>query len=410
MLKPGRASLVGMTTKSLLTTIHQQFPWMRGEQPAERVAFNEELGMWEVFGYAEVVEVLGDNDNFSANTLKLMVGEEAAAEFNDGNLLQTDAPEHRKLKRLLSHAFTPKTVADLEPRIAKLAHQMLDQVEGREGFEWVAELAYPLPVTVIAEMLGVPSGDKDMFRSWVDERFGNDMQLSLNPGDLEQQQAILRRQFEMAEQLTAYMSEHAAERRRSPRADLLTELVQAEVDGLRLTDRQVATFGSLLLLAGHITTTMMLGNTVLLLDANPEQAARVRADRSLIPTAIEESIRLLSPFATAYRVATAEVKIGDAVVPAGQMVRMWTAAANRDASVFADPHTFDAGRDPNPHLAWGRGMHFCMGAPLARLEGRVVLDILFDRFPALRVDPDRPVVFMPSPETLGVRSLPLLTR
>ncbi|MGO1053287.1 cytochrome P450 [Crossiella sp. CA198] len=399
-----------MTTNSVLTTVHQQFPWMRGEQPEESVRFNAQLGLWEVFTHAEIVQVLGDNQNFSANTLKLLAGEEAAAEFNDGNLLQTDAPAHRQLKRLISHAFTPKTVADLEPRIAQLAHRMLDEVEGRDGFEWVAELAYPLPVTIIADLLGVPSGDKEMFRSWVDERFSGDMQLSLNPEDAEAQQAIGQRQYELTRQLGAYMTEHAAERRRKPRADLLTELVQAEVDGERLSDRQVSTFGCLLLLAGHITTTMMLGNTVLLLDANPEQGARVRADRSLIPLAIEEAVRMLSPFATGYRVTTADVQVGAETIPAGQMVRMWTAAANRDPRVFTDPHGFDAGRDPNPHLAWGRGMHFCLGAPLARLEGRVVLDILFDRFPDLRTDPDRPAEFMPNPETLGVRTLPLLTR
>ncbi|MCK2238944.1 MULTISPECIES: cytochrome P450 [unclassified Crossiella] len=399
-----------MTTNSVLTTVHQQFPWMRDEQPEESVRFNAKLGLWEVFTHAEIVEVLGDNENFSANTLKLVAGEEAAAEFGDGNLLQTDAPAHRQLKRLISHAFTPKTVADLEPRIAQLTHQMLDEVDGRDGFEWVAELAYPLPVTIIADLLGVPSGDKEMFRSWVDERFSGDMELSLNPEDAEAQQAIGQRQYELTAQLGAYMTEHAVERRRKPRADLLTELVQAEVDGERLTDRQIATFGCLLLLAGHITTTMMLGNTVLLLDANPEQGARVRADRSLIPLAIEEAVRMLSPFATGYRVTTAEVQVGAETIPAGQMVRLWTAAANRDPKVFTDPHRFDAGRDPNPHLAWGRGMHFCLGAPLARLEGRVVLDILFDRFPKLRADPDRPAEFMPNPETLGVRTLPLLTR
>ncbi|MBB4679399.1 cytochrome P450 [Crossiella cryophila] len=399
-----------MTTNPVLTTVHQQFPWMRGEHPEESVRFNAQQGLWEVFMHAEAVAVLGDNQNFSSNSLKFLAGEEAAAELNDGNLIQTDAPEHRKLKRLISHAFTPKTVADLEPRIAQLTHKMLDEVEGRDGFEWVAELAYPLPVTIIADLLGVPSGDKEMFRSWVDERFSGDMELSLNPDDAEQQQVLGQRQYELTTQLGAYMSEHAAERRRRPRADLLTELVQAEVDGERLSDRQVSTFGCLLLLAGHITTTMMLGNTVLLLDANPEQGARVRADRSLIPPAIEEAVRMLSPFASAYRITTADVQVGAETIPAGQMVRLWTAAANRDPEVFADPHGFDAGRDPNPHLAWGRGMHFCLGAPLARLEGRVVLDILFDRFPQLRTDPDRPAEFMPNPETLGVRTLPLLTR
>lgn len=409
-MKPGQDKLGAMTANLIESTVHQQFPWMRGEQPTERVRFNAALGMWEVFQYDDIVSILNDPERFSSNTLKLIVSEEDARAYNDGNLVQADQPEHRKLKRLISHAFTPRTVAGLEPRIAALTEEILDRLQEQDSFEWVQELTYPLPVTVIAELLGVPSGDKEMIRTWADTRFGGEMTLSLNPEDQELQNEINQKMYELTEQLTAYILEHALDRRRNPREDLLTELVQAEVDGERLSDRQVANFGSLLLVAGHITTTLLLGNTVLLLDAYPDEFERVRADRSLVPTALEEAIRLFTPFANGYRVTNTEVEIGGQSIPAGQMVKLCSAAANRDPGVFPDPHRFDAGRDPNPHLSWGRGMHFCLGAPLARLEGRVVLNALLDRFPKLRVDPDRPPVFTPNPEMVGVTSLHLLTR
>jgi cytochrome P450 len=204
-----------------------------------------------------------------------------------------------------------------------------------------------------------------------------------------------------------YLGEHAAERRRAPREDLLSKLVQAEVDGERLADAEVVNFAMILLIAGHITTTMLLGNTVLCLDSNPEQAARVRADRSLVPSAIEESLRFFSPFAALGRVTTSEAELGGRTIPADELIMVWIAAANRDPRQFTDPGTFDLDRDPNPHVGFGRGIHFCIGAPLARLEGRVALNILLDRYPALRTDPQTPPEFIPSPNMTGVRKLPL---
>jgi hypothetical protein len=207
-----------------------------------------------------------------------------------------------------------------------------------------------------------------------------------------------------------YLHDHAVERRRHPREDLLSRLVQAEVDGERLTDKQVVNFANVLLFAGHISTTMLLGNTVLCLDSFPAQQDRVRADRSLVPTALEESLRFLTPFAETMRVTTADVTLGGQHIPGNSMIQLWLAAANRDPRVFARPHEFDAGRDPNPHTGFGRGIHFCLGAPLARLEGRIVLNLLLDRFRALRTDAGNRPEFVSSPDFTGVRTLPLLTK
>lgn len=387
--------------------VHPEHFWLHGHRPESPIQYDEKNGLWNVYGYPESVEILSDAETFSSNTLRLFAG--ADPSHNEGNIVQMDGPAHRNLRRLVSRAFTPKIVADLEPRISSLTHELLDAAAGTDRIELVTGLAYPLPVIVIAELLGVPSSDRHLFKQWADTMFESSNQVSLADGGADNM-----REFEAAEAamqpMNDYLLEHASQRRRAPREDLLTQLVQAEVDGRRLTDKEVVMFAAILLAAGHITTTLLLGSTVLCLDANPDQAARVRADRSLVPPAIEESLRQLSPFPVIARATQTDVEIAGQRVPADQMLMIWLAAANRDPRQFADPDTLDPTRDPNPHLGFGRGVHFCLGAPLARLEGRVAVNALLDRFPTLRTDPDDPPVFMPSPQLTGVRSLPLLTR
>jgi cytochrome P450 len=384
---------------------HPQQFWLRGERPAHVVEYDEQLGFWHVYGYPESVEVLGDWARFSSDTTRLLPTTDES--LNEGNIIQLDPPQHRDLRRLVSHAFTPKVVADLEARITELTGELLDDVADDE-FELVRDLAYPLPVIVVAELLGVPSSDRGLFKLWVDKLFENTNQFSLKDDEAKQQQE-LRDSVESMRPLLDYLGEHAAQCRRSPRPGLLNDLVQAEVDGERLTDAQVVNFAALLLVAGHITTTMLLGNTVLALDAHPDQFAKVRRDRALIPPAIEESLRFLTPFAAVARVTAKPETLGGVEIPADQLLLLSVGAANRDARQFADPDVFDIGREPNAHLGFGRGVHFCLGAPLARLEGRLALNVLLDRFPRLRTDPDQPPTFMPSPNLTGVQSLPLLT-
>ena len=394
-----------MTTIADTWGLHEGHFWLRGRRPDQPVRFDEVTGMWNVYGYPEALRILGDPKTFSSDTSRVVP---EVARPADRSLTQLDPPMHGKLRKLVSHAFTPKVVADLEPRIAALTNELLDAVADPGRMELVADLAYPLPVIVIAELLGVPSSDRHLFKQWVDRMLENSQQFSLVDRS-EEQERNLAVAMEQVKHLTGYLGEHAAERRLRPRADLLTKLVEAEVDGERLTQAEVVNFANILLLAGHITTTMLLGNTVLCLDAQPERLARVRADRSTIPAVIEESLRFLSPFAALGRVTNVDVELGGRHVPADQLLMVWIAAANRDPRQFADPDVFDPTRDPNPHLGLGRGIHFCLGAPLARLEGRVALDILLDRFPNLRVDPDEPPLFIPSPNMTGVRKLPLLT-
>ncbi|MET7330837.1 cytochrome P450 [Nonomuraea sp. NPDC005650] len=388
--------------------IPQQHFWLHGPWPGGPVEHNEAAGMWNVYGYPELVEVLGDPTTFSSDTLRVVPEEQKPKGMSlEGFITQIDPPEHGKLRKLVSSAFTRKVVADLEPRIAAVTHELLDAARERGGLELVRDLAYPLPVIVIAELLGVPGSDRALFKQWADAMFRSDTKVSFDEL-LERQgegtEAVMKAWWEMS----SYLAGHAAERRRQPRADLLTKLVEADVDGERLPDEQVVNFAIVLLLAGHVTTTMLLGNTVLALDAFPEQQEKARADRATIPAIIEESLRFFTPFALLGRATMREAELGGVTIPADQTVLIWPGAANRDPRQFTDPDVFDPGRDPNPHLAFGRGIHFCLGAPLARLEGRIALNILLDRFSTLRTDPADPVEFMPVPTMTGVRRLPLV--
>ncbi|GAB3142173.1 cytochrome P450 [Amycolatopsis sp. NPDC004378] len=400
------------TTQADAWGLHESQFWLRGKQPAERVSHAPELGFWNVYGHPEAEEVLRDPATFSSDTTRLvpkeMMPEADLEEMSAGNLLQLDPPLHHKMRKLVSRAFTPKVVADLEPRIAAVTNELLDAAGGDGRLELVADLAYPLPVIVIAELLGVPASDRHLFKGWVDKMFDSAEQFSLKEQS-EKQQENVKKSLEGQKALTDYLAVHVEERRGRPREDLLTKLVEAEVDGEKLTKYEVVNFANVLLLAGHITTTMLLGNAVLCLDTHPEWDERVRADRSLVPPAIEESLRYLSPFAAVARATTREVELGGTTVPPDRMLMVWVAAANRDERVFAEPDAFDPRRDPNPHLAFGRGIHFCIGAPLARLEGRVALNTLFDRYPALRTIPGEPPKFQVNPNMTGVRELPLTT-
>ncbi|MGW3961167.1 cytochrome P450 [Amycolatopsis sp. NPDC005003] len=391
--------------------LHEAQFWLRGKQPEKRIEFAAELGMWNVYGHPEIETILRDPATFSSDTTRLIPKElmpDPDYDMSTGSILQLDPPLHNKMRKLVSRAFTPKVVADLEPRIAAITHELLDAVPAGERLELVEHLAYPLPVIVIAELLGVPAADRNLFKGWVDKMFESSNQVSLVKKD-ESQDAAIRSSMEGQKALADYLGVHVDERRRQPREDLLTKLVEAELDGERLSRTDVVNFANILLLAGHITTTMLLGNAVLCLDTHREWDERVRADRSLVPPTIEESLRYLTPFAAVARVTMREVEVGGVTVPADQMLLCWVAAANRDERVFRNPDTFDPLRAENPHLAFGRGIHFCIGAPLARLEGRVALDILFDRYPVLRTIPGEPPKFQVNPNMTGVRELPLST-
>ncbi|QKW35618.1 cytochrome P450 [Actinomadura sp. NAK00032] len=396
-----------MTSLAERWGIHPDQFWLYGRPIEEPVRFDEEMDAWHVHGHAEVLEALANPAAFSSETIKL-VPMGAGESYTEGDLLQTDPPDHGALRRLAARAFTPKVVADLEPRIDALARELLDTVADEDGFDLMSALAYPLPVTVVTELLGIPAADRHLFERWMTGMVEEMGDLSL-ADSAEDQEATFGAAMDHMRLMLDYLREHTAECRRAPRDDLLGGLIGAELNGRRLTDNHIVNFAKMLLIAGYLSTTMLIGNTVLCLDHFPDQMARVRADRSLVPGLVEESLRYLSPVAATYRATAAETELGGRRLGPGKMVLVWFGAANRDARVFPDPMAFDPARSPNPQLGFGRGVHFCLGAALARMEGRIALNRLFDRFPVLRTDPDKPPAFMLAPDTTGVTSLPVRT-
>jgi cytochrome P450 len=357
-------------------TFDEFLAWLEASRAHGQVHFDDRQQCWQVLGHPEAVAVLSDPAVFSSDLTALQPDQDDFVLFQRGNIVRMDPPQHRKLRTLVSQAFTPRVVADLEPRIAELTTQLLDRAGDR--FDLVDALAYPLPVIVIAELLGVPTADRALFRRWADALFAQeiDPDESLRDAGERALVAVAPTMHEM----NAYFLDHIRSRRAHPGHDLTSKLVQAEVDGERLADEEIIGFVGLLLIAGHITTTATLGNSVVCFQEHPDAVAEVRADPTLLPGAIEEVLRVRTPFPRLARMTTVDTEVGGVPIPAGQVMLPWLTAANRDERVFAEPGRFDVHRTPNPHLAFGHGIHFCLGAPLARLEARVALRLVLERY------------------------------
>jgi cytochrome P450 len=357
-------------------------PWLR-EMRDQHPVWRDAYGIWHAFRYADVARVISDSQVFSSDIGRVFP---AGQKFSQGNLLRTDPPRHHTLRRLVGAAFSPKVVTGLAPRITEVSHELLDATGGAAEFDLVSALAYPLPVIVIAELLGLPTSHRDLFRSWADRLFDRDL---ADPNDPE-----LARKIDAATaDMLAYLHEHCRDRRSHPRGDLISRLAAVEADGERLTDEEVVNFSVVLLIAGHITTTALLGNTVLCVDEHPQVWPELHADRSLVPAAIEEVLRYRSSFTQVGRVTMVETELSGQVIPADVVVTPWLLSANRDEREFADPDRFDIHRPTNHHVAFGYGIHFCIGQLLARLEGRVAVGVLLDRYAEIRLASGVPLEF-----------------
>jgi cytochrome P450 len=390
------------TTRS---TFEDFLAWLEASRAQGQVHFDDKQQCWHVLGHPEASTVLNDPAAFSSDLGALQPIQDDLALFQRGNFVNMDPPQHRKLRTLVSQAFTPRVVADLEPRIAELTTQLLD--EAGERFDLIDALAYPLPVIVIAELLGIPASDRGLFRTWADVLLGQETDPEQNLREVSEQ--ALTAVAPTMREMNAYFLEHIRSRRAGPGDDLTSRLVQAEVDGERLADEEIIGFVGLLLIAGHITTTATLGNSVLSFQEHQDAIAQIRADPTLLPAGIEEVLRVRTPFPRLGRVARVDAQVGGVRIPAGQLVMPSLAAANRDGRVFTEPHRFDIHRRPNPHLTFGHGIHFCLGAPLARLEARVALRLLLERYRDVEVADDE--VRHRSPWTMvAVTSLPLQVR
>ena len=344
-----------------LEEVPQTYSWFEEMRTQHPVFYNERMHLWQVFRYEDVSAVITDYNRFSSQAFGV------TGSFLKDTLIEKDPPDHRKLRNLVNLAFTPRAVARLSDRITQITQELLDQVRLQGKMDIVSDFAFPLPAKVIAELLGVPSEDWNIFQRWarVD---------SADP-NLTRQEAGRSMQEEMSD----YFSKLLEERRRAPREDLISALSTAEVDGERLSEYELVKFCTLLLAAGQETTKNLIANAIVCFTDYPDRMERLIREPALMPTAIEEVLRYLPPVWFLFRQTRADVELAGQHIPANQLVLAWTASANRDPAQFPDPDRFDIEREPNRHLAFGHGIHFCVGAPLARLEARIALPMMLEQ-------------------------------
>ena len=370
----------------------------RREQP---VFAHPTFPVVSLFRYQDVQGLLRDPAQWSS-FFSLPAGMERPEDMPP-SMIGQDPPEHTRLRGLVSQAFTPRMIRRLEPRLHAIAHELLDAALREREIDLVAALTYPLPVIVIAEMIGIPTADRGRFKAWSDalvKNLGMGILTSPSLERLEEQRVVIR-------EMRAYFLPLAEERRREPREDLLSGLVAAESEGSRLTFDEMIQTLILLLVAGNETTTNLIGNAVLELLAHPESLEELRGDRALLPDAVEEVLRFSSPVQMDPRRVTRATEIGGVPVAQNQFVIGWIGSANRDEDVFERPDVFDIRRKNNRHLAFGFGPHYCLGASLASLETRVAVDTLLARTRSFRRIGDAPLPLHPSIVFRGVRSLPV---
>jgi cytochrome P450 len=352
--------------------------------------------LWLILDYDGVKFALNDHDAFS-NDVSPVKG----VKFEW--LLFFDPPRHTKTRAIIMQAFTPGMIANLEPRIREFSSRLLDEALYGDFVDLAGEFSSPLPAMVISEMMGMPLSDLGMFKRWSDAIL--DLSYTIAGGEQMRQASLdfLTANSEMRD----YLQELVADRKRSSKDDLLSRLVDAEVDGERLTEDELLRFFQLLIVAGTETTTNLINNALLCFMENPEQLAVLREEPGLMGSAIEEVLRYRSPLQAAFRATNRDIELHGRTIPAGQFVLAMLGAANRDSLHFAQPNKFDIKRDPNPHIAFGHGIHFCLGAALSRLEARIALPDFLSRVKHFELGTEEPLMPRKAFHVHGPSQLPL---
>jgi cytochrome P450 len=351
---------------SALEEIPRLFSWFEEMREHNPVFKDESMRLWQVFRYEDVLAILTDYSRFSSQAYEFTGG------FLSNSLIAKDPPDHRKLRNLVNQAFTPKAVALLSDRITQITQELLDAVRHQGKMDIVSDIAFPLPAKVIAELLGVPPEDWNIFQRWA--RVDGSDPASNRQGSGRS----------MQEEMFHYFSDLLEQRRRTPREDLISSLSVAEVDGERLSEPELLSFCTLLLAAGQETTKNLIANAIVCLTDHRESMERLINEPALMPTAIEEILRFLPPVWFLFRRTKTDVELAGQHIPANQVVLPWTASANRDPARFPNAERFDIEREPNRHLAFGHGIHFCVGAPLARLEAKIALPMMLQQLKNLQ--------------------------
>ena len=381
---------------------------LREERPVAQVRVGRRRSVWLVTRYEDAVAALKHplliKDKFAmlaATGMPLGAWMPGFARPLARNMLDIDDPDHRRLRAIVQPAFNPRLIERMRARVAELTGELLDGLAARGSFDLVADYAMPLPTTIIAEMLGVPVRDRAKFHRWTRTIVLAD---SSNLAMLTALPSVWS--------FVRYLRRLIEEKRREPADDLISALVLAKAEGERLDADEVLAMAFLLLVAGHETTVNLIGNGMLALIEHPEALARLREDPEAVKPAVEEMLRYCGPLMTATeRYASEELELGDTTIPQGSLVYVSVASANRDQAAFPQADQFLIGREPNRHLAFGHGMHFCLGSSLARLEGQIALGAFASRFPNVRLAVDRSRLRWKGGVTLrGLLSLPLAIR
>ncbi len=404
MTQPAQYDLYNAVFKQNPYPIYAQ---MRATTPVfQNRGLTTEQPIWFVVGYHAAEAVLRDHRRFVKNYRNTLTDEQRAqlqpesrlAVLLDHHMLNLDGPAHLRQRTLVSKAFTARMVNNMQARVQQIADELLDQVQAKGAMDLIDDYAFPLPIIVIAEMLGIPAADRDRFRAWSDA--------FVTPSLTEDE---WRRAEVLLIEFIDYLGEIFAERRRQPRNDLITALIQAEEAGDKLSEEELYGMVVLLIVAGHETTVNLIGNGTLALLTHPDQLALLCADPALMPTAIEELLRYDGPVERAtMRFATEDLHLNGQLIRRSDPLVVVLGSADRDPAQFSQPDTLDLTRDNSRHLAFGYGIHYCVGAPLARMEGRIAFTTLLQRLPNLRLAaPVEALTWRFNPILRGMHHLPV---
>lgn len=376
--------------------VYDWYRMMRDEHPVHR---DPTTGWWVVYRYAEARHVLTNPGTFSSEMHRMGFPESGLE-----SLPQMDPPRHTRVRQILGTAFTPASIGAYEPEIVRLTNEIVDEIGDRDQVDLVADLAYTVPIAVILAILGLPAEDRVLFYDWARKV------MNVTPEEMAQE-GFLEALGELQQEAISYLRERVRERRDKPGDDMLTRLANAELNGDRLTEDETVNFANVMFAGGHISTTMTIANSIDLLDLNPAAQAELRQNRALIGQAVEEVLRHRPPITTGLRASTKDVEVGGVLIPANQHVAASFCSANRDERQFPEPESFDIHRrSEGRHFGFGFGTHHCIGNALGRLETRLVLNVLFDRFKEIAVDRDGDLAWAVPPQMVGFDKLPVSLR
>lgn len=385
------------------------YPFYHYLQQEDPIHWNEHWQTWVLTRYEDVVPAMQDRRISYHEKMKPFLSglpahvtqEIDAVERHVSSWLgHADPPDHTRLRALINKAFVPRLIENMRPRIEAQVDRLIDAVEARGGMDLIADFAYPLPASIIAEMLGVPADDHHRFKRWTDD-------LVAFMGTARAQPETTARAADAVRGLSNYVRGIIVDHRANPRDDLISGLINAHEQANRLTEDEIVGVCSGLFIAGHETTTNLIGNGMLALLRNRDQIERLRQNPDLIVTAVEELLRYDSPVQRSWGVAVADIDMGGKRIQPGELVLKMLGAANRDARQFPEPDRLDITRKENRHLGFGYGFHFCLGAPLARVEGQIAINALLRRLPLLDLASPS-VEWHPNIAFRGLKSLPVV--